>query len=184
MIQTKQRIALEQKRIALERAQTTAEGRFDGYASLFGIADLQGDIVMPGAFRESLAKRSANTVKLLWQHDPREPIGLWLSIAEDAKGLRVSGKLNLRVARAREVLSLLKEGSVDGLSIGFRTQRSMRDPSSGLRKLYKLDLWEISLVTFPMLPQARVDQLKSAEPLTTRWRSAAQNFERTLQTRA
>ena len=70
------------------------------------------------------------------------------------------GRLNLQIAKAREVLSLMREGSVDGLSIGFRTRRAKRDPATGLRRLYDVDLWEISLVTFPMLPQARVDAVK------------------------
>lgn len=141
-------------------------GEFEGYASLFGIADLGGDVVSAGAFTQSLQKRGASGVKMLWQHNAAEPIGAWESLIENAKGLRVRGRLNLDVTRAREVHSLMREGSVDGLSIGFRTLKSFRDRKSGLRHLEQLDLWEISVVTFPMLPQARVSAVKREAPST------------------
>ena len=154
--------APESKRAPLALGEVDAAGLFEGYASLFGVADLGGDVVMAGAFRESLRKRGADRVKMLWQHDPAEPIGAWLMVEEDTRGLRVKGRLNLEVSRAREILALMREGQVDGLSIGFRTQRAVDDRNTGLRRLQKLDLWEISLVTFPMLPQARVTAVKSA----------------------
>lgn len=141
-------------------AGVSATGRFEGYASLFGVADLGGDLVMPGAFRDSLVRRGAVGVKMLWQHNPAEPIGNWEEIAEDGRGLFVRGKLDLAVGRAREVRALLRSRAVDGLSIGFKTERSRRDQKSGLRRLEKLDLWEISVVTFPMLPDARVSAVK------------------------
>jgi HK97 family phage prohead protease len=137
-----------------------APGLFEGYASLFGVADLGRDVVEPGAFRESLARRGMRGIKLLWQHDPGEPIGRWLSLAEDARGLKVRGQLNLAVGRAREIHALMREGAIDGLSIGFRTERARTDGKSGLRRLAKIDLWEISVVTFPMLPGARVGAVK------------------------
>jgi HK97 family phage prohead protease len=99
-------------------------------------------------------------VRMLWQHDPASPIGSWISMSEDARGLKVRGQLNLAVARAREALALMREGSVDGLSIGFRVKRASKPPRGGIRKLLELDLWEVSLVTFPMLPQARVSAAK------------------------
>ncbi|WP_445501835.1 HK97 family phage prohead protease [Microvirga sp. G4-2] len=137
-----------------------AGGVFEGYASLFGIADLGKDVVMPGAFTDSLKKREASAVRLLWQHDPATPIGRWLSIEEDRRGLRVRGKLNLAVERARDIHALMREGAVDGLSIGFRVERARVERPTGLRRLEKLDLWEISVVTFPMLPGARVETVK------------------------
>lgn len=137
-----------------------ADGVFEGYASLFGIADLGKDVVMPGAFTDSLKKRDASAVRLLWQHDPATPIGRWLSIEEDRRGLRVRGKLNLAVERARDIHALMREGAVDGLSIGFRVERARAERPTGLRRLEKLDLWEISIVTFPMLPGARVESVK------------------------
>lgn len=137
-------------------------GVFEGYASLFEVADLGRDVVAPGAFAESLARRGAGGVRMLWQHDPAQPIGRWLSITEDGRGLRVRGELNLAVARAREVHALLRDGAIDGLSIGFRVERSR--PAAGLRRLEKLDLWEISVVTFPMHPGARVSGVKRRPP--------------------
>ena len=152
--------APESKRAPLAVGEVSATGVFEGYASLFGIADLGGDVVQAGAFRDSLRKRDPDRVKMLWQHDPAEPIGAWLAMEEDARGLKVKGRLNLEVSRAREILALMREGQVDGLSIGFRTLRATQDRKTGLRHLQKIDLWEISLVTFPMLPQARVTQVK------------------------
>jgi uncharacterized protein len=141
-----------------------ADGVFEGYASLFGIADLGKDVVMPGAFSDSLKKRDASAIRLLWQHDPAMPIGRWISIEEDRRGLRVRGKLNLAVERARDIHALMREGAVDGLSIGFRVERARAERPTGLRRLEKLDLWEISVVTFPMLPGARVESVKRAVP--------------------
>lgn len=134
----------------------TEAGIFEGYASLFGVPDLKGDAVAPGAFAASLARRRASGVRLLWQHDPAEPVGAWLDLTEDSRGLRARGRLNLGVGRARELLALLREGSVDGLSIGFRAERARGSPGGARRVLERVDLWEISLVTFPLLPGARV----------------------------
>jgi len=151
-----------------------ADGVFEGYASLFGVADLGKDVVMPGAFAESLAKRDAGAVRMLWQHDPATPIGRWLSVAEDRRGLRVRGRLNLAVERARDIHALMRDGAVDGLSIGFRVERARAERPTGLRRLEKLDLWEISVVTFPMLPGARVETVKEAVPsLASSIRAAA-----------
>ena len=135
---------------------------FEGYASLFGIVDLGRDTVMPGAFAESLARRGAGGVRLLWQHDPSQPIGVWQVLREDARGLFVRGRLNPAVARAREVFALLRQGAIDGLSIGYRTVTARTEPRTGVRRLLKVDLWEISLVTFPLLPQARVTAVKAS----------------------
>ncbi len=136
------------------------DGTFEGYASLFNEPDLGKDVVMPGAFAASLKRRGAGGIRMLWQHDPAEPIGVWLAVQEDAKGLKVRGRLNLAVARAREVLALMREGAVDGLSIGFRVDKARAEPRGGLRRLHAVDLWEISIVTFPLLPAARVSTVK------------------------
>ncbi|MDX3805472.1 MAG: HK97 family phage prohead protease [Bosea sp. (in: a-proteobacteria)] len=138
------------------------DGIFEGYASLFRIPDLGKDVVEPGAFRDSLARRGPSGVKLLWQHDPAEPLGRWLSLSEDSRGLFVRGRLSLAVARAREIHALMREGAIDGLSIGFRPERARNEPRTGLRRLERVDLWEVSIVTFPMLPQARVSAVKTA----------------------
>lgn len=152
--------APEIKRIAIPPPRTDSAGLIEGYASLFGVCDTGGDIVMAGAFARSLRKRRSGGVKMLWQHRAEEPIGVWTTLAEDARGLKVTGRLDLKVARAQEALSLLRGGAVDGLSIGFRALRAQTDKSSGIRRLLELDLWEISIVTFPMLTQARVNSVK------------------------
>jgi len=152
--------ALEIKRAAIPPPVTDSVGMIEGYASLFGVRDTGGDIVVAGAFARSLRRRGASGVKMLWQHRAHEPIGVWTSLVEDARGLKVTGRLNLSVARARETLSLLQSGAVDGLSIGFRALRAQNEKSLGGRRLLELDLWEISIVTFPMLTQARVTGVK------------------------
>jgi HK97 family phage prohead protease len=169
--------AQEVKFLAEPLHAINGDGVFEGYASLFGVSDLGKDVVMAGAFRDSLKKRDAKAVRLLWQHDPGTPIGRWLSIEEDRRGLRVRGKLNLAVERARDIHALMREGAVDGLSIGFRVERARAERPTGLRRLEKLDLWEISVVTFPMLPGARVETVKQGTPdLATAIRSTARRL--------
>jgi hypothetical protein len=152
--------APEIKRAKSPLLQANDAGAFSGYASLFGVVDSGGDMVMTGAFARSLIKRGAGSVNMLWQHQAAEPIGMWSSIVEDSRGLKVEGRLDLSVARAREALSLMRKGAIDGLSIGFRTRRATTDKSSGVRRLHEIDLWEISIVTFPMLAQARIGAVK------------------------
>ncbi|MBN9247361.1 HK97 family phage prohead protease [Hyphomicrobium sp.] len=142
-------------------AKSLDDGVFEGYASLFNREDLGHDVIAPGAFRESLAGRGAARIKMLFQHDPAEPIGVWDEIREDARGLYVRGRLMTAVSKAREVLALMRAGALDGLSIGFKAVKARRDAASGIRRLEKVDLWEISVVTFPMLPGARVESVKA-----------------------
>jgi hypothetical protein len=99
---------------------------------------------------------------MLFQHDPAQPIGVWERITEDARGLHVRGRLIENVARAREILALLRCGAIDGLSIGFNTRKAVRDARTGQRRIYEIDLWEISIVTFPMLPSAKISAVKRA----------------------
>jgi HK97 family phage prohead protease len=146
----------------LRLADAPADGPADGasiagYASVFGQVDRGGDIVQPGAYARSLAvlKGEGRSVKMLWQHDPAQPIGVWDEVREDATGLFVKGRLLADVARAREARALIAAGALDGLSIGYRTKRAERD-TRGRRLLHELELWEVSLVTFPMLSEARV----------------------------
>lgn len=147
------------------------DGTVTGYASLFGVPDLGRDVVEPGAFAATLSRRGGAGVRMLWQHDPAEPIGRWLSLSEDARGLRVEGRLNLDVQRAREIAALMADGAVDGLSIGFRTVTARRG-SGGLRHLLAVDLWEVSLVTFPLQTGARAIPAAPL-PLAAEIRSAA-----------
>jgi len=131
-------------------------GRFCGYASVFARVDESGDVVMPGAFRSSLKRRGRERIRLLFQHDPKEPVGTWEAIAEDGFGLWVEGRLVGGVPRADALRRLIERRAVDGLSIGFRTLRATREPATGHRRLWQVDLWEISIVTFPMMDAARI----------------------------
>lgn len=126
-----------------------------GFASAFGIPDQVRDVVVPGAFFRSLRTRGAGEVRMLFQHDPAQPIGRWDVVREEARGLYVEGRLAAGSSRAAEVASLLRAGAIDGLSIGFRTVRAQRDAKAGTRRLLEVDLWEVSIVTFPMQPLAR-----------------------------
>ena len=138
----------------------SGSGVFVGYASLFGRRDQAGDVVLPGAFAQSLRRRAPDQVRMLFQHDPAEPVGTWLELRETERGLHVMGRLDCNVQRGRELLSLLESRGLDGLSIGFRTVTASRDKAQGSRRLIHIDLWEISLVTFPMLEGARVSEVK------------------------
>lgn len=163
-IATYQRPALYKQHQAtrlLEIKQLEDSGLFAGYASVFDLVDSQRDIIRPGAFSASITER-AGEVKLLWQHDMREPIGVIEILREDARGLYIRGRLLPEVARAREALSLLKSGVVKGLSIGYTPRRYRMDPDSGVRIISEVELWEISLVTFPANEAAQITVVKSA----------------------
>jgi uncharacterized protein len=154
-------LRLKRRGLELPLSAVPGSGVFRGYASLFGARDQSGDVVMPGAFQDSLKRRPAEDIRMLFQHDPAEPIGTWVDIHEDNQGLFVLGRLNKNVQRGRELMALLESGGIDGLSIGFKTITARNERSSKTRQLTKIDLWEISLVTFPMLEGARVSQVKS-----------------------
>lgn len=144
---------------------TDEAGLLSGYASVFdGEPDSYGDVIAKGAFTKSLAEHKAagSTPLLLWQHDPTEPIGVWLSLREDATGLAVTGRLILETRRGQEAYALLKAGALNGLSIGFRTRASERR-SGGGRILQDLELIEISLVSIPAATRARVTSVKTAQ---------------------
>ncbi len=160
-------------------ARLAALGRdeFEGYASLFGVADGAGDIVAPGAFAASLRKRGPHRVRMLWQHFAHEPIGTWEEIREDARGLYVRGRFAAAVERAREARALIAEGAVDGLSLGFRTVRARRDARGATRTLLELELWEISVVTFPLLQGSQVTAIgEKGGALSDQIRTAAENL--------
>ncbi|MDP2298699.1 MAG: HK97 family phage prohead protease [Pseudolabrys sp.] len=142
------------------RTTIDADGTVEGYASLFGEIDQARDMVMRGAFAATLRQRGVHRIPMLFQHDPSEPVGVWLELREDHRGLYARGRLIPEVARGRELLSLLKAGAIDGLSIGFRTVQGRIDPRTRVRALFAVDLWEISIVTFPLLAGARVQAVK------------------------
>lgn len=147
------------------RAAIDADGVVEGYASLFGAVDQARDMVMPGAFSATLQARGLRRIPMLFQHDPAEPIGIWLELREDVHGLYARGRLIPDVVRGREVLALVRAGAIDGLSIGFRTAGARLDPKTRVRKLHAVDLWEISIVTFPLLDGARVAAVKGTETM-------------------
>lgn len=129
----------------------------EGYASLFDEVDQGGDTVARGAYQASLAALQAKgcRVKMLWQHDPAQPIGVWEEVREDRRGLWVKGRLITETARGAEASALIAAGAIEGLSIGYRTKRA-RSAQHGGRILSEVELWEVSLVTFPMLAAARL----------------------------
>lgn len=137
-------------------------GAFAGYASVFNVTDSQNDMVMPGAFARTLLEGAP--AKLLWQHQPEEPIGVLKTLKEDAIGLYIEGEILLSLTRGREAYALLKSGAINGLSIGYRTKEYAYDPESGIRYLTEVELFEVSLVTFPANELAGVTSLKSGTP--------------------
>lgn len=140
----------------------TEDGLFSGYGSVFGVVDSYKEIVVPGAFTESLQSKKPS---LLWQHRSGEPIGVYTTVKEDSVGLHVDGKLALKTARGAEAYELLKMGAVTGLSIGYQVRDESYDRVSGINTLKKLDLWEVSLVTFPANDAARVTGVKTVEEI-------------------
>ena len=141
------------------KREPDTDGVFEGYASVFGVVDQGMDVVERGAFTKSLG--SGRKVKMLWQHDYWQPIGVWDEIREDERGLYVKGRVLKDVQQGSEALALLKAGALDSMSIGYRTIESMQEGNGGVRKLMEIDLLEVSLVTFPMLPEAMVTDVKS-----------------------
>lgn len=148
----------------LEIKALTDEGVLEGYAAIFGNVDNGGDKVLPGAFSDGLvkARQSGRSIKMLWHHDPSQPIGVWDDLAEDAKGLWGRGRLVMEVPKAREVHALMKAGAIGGLSIGYRTKESA--PDGAVRLLKKVDIFEVSPVTFPMNDRAKITAVKSDLP--------------------
>src|SRR3954466_5286272 len=138
-----------------------AAGTVLGYGSVFNTVDLGKDVVLPGAFTGTAVRK----VRMLWQHDPRQPIGVWDELEEDAKGLRLKGRLALGTRLGAEAYELLKMGALDGLSIGF-TMNGPKDfeydPKTDIRRIKRVKLMEVSLVTFPMNPRATTTRVKSA----------------------
>jgi HK97 family phage prohead protease len=142
------------------KTRIAEDGTVEGYASLFGAIDQARDMVLRGAFAQTLKQRPVRRVPMLFQHDPAEPVGVWLDLREDERGLYARGRLIPEVARGRELISLIRNGAIDGLSIGFRTVKGRIDPKTRVRSLLAVDLWEISIVTFPLLNGARVSVVK------------------------
>jgi HK97 family phage prohead protease len=143
-----------------------SDGTFVGYGSVFGELDWYRDIVMPGAFKETLREDFAEKdryVPMLWQHDARNPIGIYTDLSEDKTGLLVTGQCNMDVQQGRECHALMKQGALTGLSIGYMTEDDEWDADQSVRKLKKVRLYEISPVTFPANDSSRVSAVKTIE---------------------
>ncbi|OXE37560.1 MAG: peptidase U35 [Phenylobacterium zucineum] len=154
-------MSLKQLSVELDSKAVKEDGSFEGYASVFNNVDQGRDIVLPGAFKSSLKSRPADKIKMLWQHDPSRPIGAWTDAAEDTKGLFVKGNLAMGTMLGKETYELMKMGAIDGMSIGFITLEDDYDRNSGIRKIGKADLREISVVTFPMNEAATISSVKN-----------------------
>jgi len=148
---------IEYKHVAFElKAEPDDAGVFEGYASVFDVVDQGMDIVKPGAFADSL--KTGRRVAMLWQQNSDKPIGVWDEVREDERGLFVRGRLATQVQQAQEARELLKMGALNGMSIGYRVKEAAGER---IRELTAVDLFEVSLVTFPMLPVATVTAVKS-----------------------
>jgi len=161
--------------MACKSGLSLTEGQLiEGYASRFGEIDQCGDVVLPGAYANSLGALAArgSKVKMLWQHDPAQPIGVWDEVSEDTQGLRVKGRLLVETRRGAEAAALIAAGAIDGLSIGYRTKCASKG-DKGERRLSEVELWEVSLVTFPMLPTARVTGKSAEAPVLVALRDMA-----------
>ncbi len=146
-----------------------ADGTIEGYGSVFGVRDNYDDVIAKGAFIQSLKdhKAAGTMPAMLWQHDADKPIGVWTEMVEDEKGLRIKGQLAMETVKGKEAHALLKMGAINGLSIGFMSKQWAYDRETEVRTLTEIDLWEVSLVTFPANEKARVTNVKSADEMAT-----------------
>jgi len=159
----------EVRSFALQIKATGDDGTVEGYGSVFGVRDNYDDVIAKGAFIDSLkSHKAAGTMPaMLWQHDADKPIGVWTEMVEDEKGLRIKGQLAMETIKGKEAHALLKMGALNGLSIGFMSKEWAYDRDTEVRTLTALDLWEVSLVTFPANEKARVTNVKSADEMAT-----------------
>jgi len=152
---------------------------------VFNVEDLNRDIIAPGAFARTLSTKPLDDIKLLYQHSPSDLIGRWHEIREDPHGLYVRGTLFEDLRRGREALRLLRAGVLDGLSIGFHVVKGHFDQITGVRSLFEIDLWEVSMVTFPMQQGARILSTKFDQNLAdTIWQAACRLDPKVLSTAA
>jgi HK97 family phage prohead protease len=157
----------EVRSFALQIKAAGDDGTVEGYGSVFGVRDNYDDVIAKGAFVQSLKdhKAAGTMPAMLWQHDADKPIGVWTEMVEDEKGLRIKGQLAMETVKGKEAHALLKMGAINGLSIGFMSKQWAYDRETEVRTLTEIDLWEVSLVTFPANEKARVTNVKSADEL-------------------
>lgn len=155
---------LQHKQFAFKADAVGDDGTFSGYGSVFGNLDSYREIVAPGAFAESLKaiNDSGDPLPALWQHNESEPIGGYDGLSEDEHGLKVSGWLMINeIPRAAQAHALMKRRVIKGLSIGYYVLGDSYDEKERIRTLTKLDLQEISIVTFPANAEAQIDAVKA-----------------------
>ena len=159
----------EVRSFALQIKAAGDDGTVEGYGSVFGVRDNCDDVIAKGAFVQSLKdhKAAGTMPAMLWQHDADKPIGVWTEMVEDEKGLRIKGQLAMETVKGKEAHALLKMGALNGLSIGFMSKEWAYDRDTEVRTLTAIDLWEVSLVTFPANEKARVTNVKSADEMAT-----------------
>lgn len=159
----------EVRSFALQIKAAGEDGTVEGYGSVFGVRDNYDDVIAKGAFIQSLKdhKAAGTMPAMLWQHDADKPIGVWTEMVEDEKGLRIKGQLAMETVKGKEAHALLKMGALNGLSIGFMSKEWSYDRDTEVRTLTAIDLWEVSLVTFPANEKARVTNVKSADEMAT-----------------
>ena len=159
----------EVRSFALQIKAAGDDGTVEGYGSVFGVRDNYDDVIAKGAFIQSLKdhKAAGTMPAMLWQHDADKPIGVWTEMVEDEKGLRIKGQLAMETVKGKEAHALLKMGALNGLSIGFMSKEWSYDRETEVRTLTEIDLWEVSLVTFPANEKARVTNVKSADEMAT-----------------
>lgn len=159
----------EVRAFVLDLKAANDDGTVEGYGSVFGVRDSYDDVIAAGAFQASLAahKKAGTMPAMLWQHDSDKPIGVWTEMVEDSNGLRIKGQLALETMRGKEAHALLKMGALNGLSIGFVSKQWSYDRETDVRTLTEIDLWEVSLVTFPANGAARVTNVKAVDDLAT-----------------
>lgn len=153
----------EVRSFALQIKAAGDDGTVEGYGSVFGVRDNYDDVIAKGAFIQSLKdhKAAGTMPAMLWQHDADKPIGVWTEMVEDEKGLRIKGQLAMETVKGKEAHALLKMGALNGLSIGFMSKEWAYDRDTEVRTLTAIDLWEVSLVTFPANEKARVTNVKA-----------------------
>ncbi len=159
----------EVRSFALQIKAACDDGTVEGYGSVFGVRDNYDDVIAKGAFVQSLKdhKAAGTMPAMLWQHDADKPIGVWTEMVVEEKGLRIKGQLAMETVKGKEAHALLKMGAINGLSIGFMSKQWAYDRETEVRTLTEIDLWEVSLVTFPANEKARVTNVKSASELAT-----------------
>jgi HK97 family phage prohead protease len=155
----------EVRNLVLQLKAVGDDGTVEGYGSVFGVRDSYDDVIAAGAYAASLAahKAAGTMPAMLWQHDATVPIGIWIEMVEDSKGLRIKGKLALDTVKGAEAYALLKMGALNGLSIGFISKQWAYDRETDVRTLTEVELWEVSLVTFPANDKSRITGVKSAD---------------------